>query len=99
MKFFALVWSSLKRKKSRTILTLLSIFVAFVLYGLLCTIKEAFTAGVTTAGADRLIVRHKESLIISLPGSYQARIPILPGVGSVTHFKWFNGIYYKEPKN
>jgi putative ABC transport system permease protein len=58
MRFFALVWSSLKRKKSRTILTLLSIFVAFVLYGLLCTIKEAFTAGVTMAGADRLIVRH-----------------------------------------
>ena len=59
MKFFALVWSSLKRKKSRTILTLLSIFVAFLLFGLLCAIKEAFTSGVTMAGADRLIVRHK----------------------------------------
>ena len=46
MKYFALVWSSLKRKKTRTILTLLSIFVAFLLYGLLCAVKEAFTAGV-----------------------------------------------------
>src|SRR5947209_7141414 len=99
MKFFALVWSSLKRKKSRTILTLLSIFVAFVLYGLLCTIKEAFTAGVTMAGADRLIVRHKVSLIMNLPVSYQQRMLNLPGVDSVTHFTWFNGIYQNESKN
>jgi putative ABC transport system permease protein len=99
MKFFALVWSSLRRKKTRTILTLLSIFVAFLLYGLLCTIKEAFTAGVTMAGADRLIVRHKVSLIMNLPVSYQQRIERIPGVDSVVHFTWFNGIYQNEPKN
>src|SRR5437879_12084021 len=99
MKYFALVWSSLKRKKSRTILTLLSIFVAFVLYGLLCTIKEAFTSGVTRAGADRLIVRHKVSLIMTLPVSYQSRMQNLPGVDAVTHFTWFNGIYQNETKN
>src|SRR5580765_4906658 len=80
MKFFSLVWSSLKRKKSRTILTLLSIFVAFVLYGLLCAVKEAFTAGVTMAGANRLIVRHKVSLIMSLPVSYKERMQNIPGV-------------------
>ena len=99
MKYFSLVWSSLKRKKSRTILTLLSIFVAFILYGLLCTVKEAFTAGVTMAGADRLIVRHKVSLIMALPVSYQARMQNIPGVDTVTHFTWFNGIYQNEPKN
>lgn len=99
MKYFALVWSTLKRKKTRTILTLLSIFVAFLLYGLLCTVKEAFTAGVTMAGANRLIVRHKVSLIMSLPVSYQQRILGVPGVDSVTHFTWFNGIYQNEPKN
>src|SRR5947208_2056106 len=30
MKYFALVWSSLKRKKTRTILTLLALFIAFL---------------------------------------------------------------------
>src|SRR5258705_7597412 len=99
MKYFALVWSSLKRKKTRTILTLLSIFVAFLLYGLLCAVKEAFTAGVTMAGADRLIVRLKVSLILTLPVSYQARMQSIPGVDAVTHFTWFNGIYQNEPKN
>ncbi|MEW6249287.1 MAG: ABC transporter permease, partial [Planctomycetota bacterium] len=99
MKFFALVWSNLKRRKLRTALTLLSIFVAFVLFGLLCAIKEAFTAGVTLAGADRLIVRHKVSLIMSLPVTYGPRMERLPGVASAVHFTWFNGIYQNEPKN
>jgi putative ABC transport system permease protein len=99
MKYFALVWSSLKRKKTRTILTLLSIFVAFLLYGLLCAVKEAFTAGVTMAGANRLIVRHKVSLIMSLPVSYKERMQNIQGVDSVLHFTWFNGIYQNEPKN
>src|SRR5437879_13831023 len=90
MKFFHLIWTSLKRRKLRTLLTLLSIFVAFVLYGLLCTVKEAFTAGVTMAGIDRLIVRHKVSLIMNLPESYRGRMEQIPGVASAVHFTWFN---------
>src|SRR5688572_1151479 len=99
MKFFYLVWCNLKRKKLRTTLTLLSIFVAFLLYGLLCAVKEAFTAGVSLAGADRLVVRHKVSLIMNVPASYGPRMERVPGVASVLHFTWFNGIYKDEPKN
>jgi putative ABC transport system permease protein len=99
MKYLALVWSNMKRKKLRTSLTLLSICVAFLLFGLLCTIKEAFTAGVTTAGADRLIVRHKVSLIMTLPVTYGPRMEQIPGVASAVHWTWFNGIYQNEPKN
>lgn len=99
MKFFSLVWSNLKRKKLRTSLTLLSIFIAFVLFGLLCAIKEAFTGGVALAGADRLVVRHKVSLIMLLPVNYKARMERIPGVASAVHFTWFNGIYQNESKN
>lgn len=99
MKFLSLIWSNLKRKKLRTFLTILSILVAFVLYGLLCTIKEAFTAGITMAGADRLVVRHKVSLIMTLPVNYGVRMEGIPGVASSVHFTWFNGIYQNEPKN
>lgn len=99
MKFLHLTWSNLKRKKLRTALTLLSIGVAFLLFGLLCTIKEAFTGGIAMAGADRLIVRHKVSLIMMLPASYQARMERIPGVTLVTHLTWFNGIYQNDPKN
>ncbi len=98
MKFFALVFSNLKRRKLRTILTLLSIFVAFLLFGFLCAIKEAFLAGVSIAGADRLIVRHKVSLIQPLPQSYEAKIEALPGVDAVAALTWFGGIY-QDPKD
>ena len=98
MKFLGLVWSNLKRKKLRTTLTLLSIFVAFLLFGFLCALKAAFLAGVVLAGADRLIVRHKVSLIQPLPQSYEARIAALPGVDAVASQTWFGGIY-KDPKN
>src|SRR5687768_3059200 len=98
MKFLGLVWSNLKRKKLRTALTILSILVAFLLFGFLCAIKEAFTAGVTLAGKDRLVVRHKVSIIQSLPISYEQRIAGLPGVAATAHQSWFGGIY-QDPKN
>lgn len=98
MKFLHLVWCNLKRKKLRTSLTLLSILVAFVLFGFLCAIKEALTAGVSMAGADRLITRHKISLIMLLPESYKARMLRVPGVAAAVHQTWFGGIY-QDPKN
>lgn len=99
MRYFPLVWSNLKRKKLRTLLTLLSIFVAFLLFGLLSAVEEAFTAGVNMAGADRLVVRHKVSFIMTLPQTYENRIERIPGVERAAHFTWFNGIYQNEPRN
>ena len=96
MKFLSLIWSNLMRKKLRTSLTLLSICVAFLLYGLLCTLNEALTGGVSMAGADRLVVRHKVSLIMTLPVNYKARMERIPGVATAVHFTWFNGIYQNE---
>ncbi|HLE20162.1 MAG TPA: ABC transporter permease, partial [Vicinamibacteria bacterium] len=63
MKFGGLVWANLRRRKIRTLLTLLSILVAFVLFGYLSAIRQALAQGVDVAGADRLVVRHKVSII------------------------------------
>ena len=98
MKFFPLIWSNLKRKKLRTTLTLLSILVAFILFGFLSAIKQALVGRVEVAGANRLVVRHKVSIIQSLPESYKARMERIPGVSKATHLTWFGGIY-KDPKN
>lgn len=98
MKYFHLVWSNLKRKKLRTILTLLSILIAFLLFGFLSAIQAALTAGVGVAGADRLIVRHKVTIAQLLPLSYRARIAKLSGVKEAAHASWFGGIYQK-PSN
>jgi len=98
VKFLPLLWSSLWRKKVRTIFTLLSIFVAFLLFGLLMTIRGAFTFGVQIAGVDRLVVIHKISLIMPLPVSYKGRLLSTPGVAMVSPQTWFGGVY-QDPSN
>jgi putative ABC transport system permease protein len=96
MKFGYLVWSNLKRKKLRTVLTLLSILIAFLLFGLLAAIQAALTAGVSMAGADRLVVRHKVTIAQLLPESYRARMANLPGIKEVAHATWFGGNYQQQ---
>jgi len=98
MKFLPLLWSGLWRKKVRTIFTLLSVFVAFLLFGLLMTIRGAFSFGVEIAGLDRLILIHKVSLIMPLPVSYLPRLNATEGVTMATHNTWFGGVY-QDPAN
>lgn len=93
MKYALLVLSNFKRHKTRTLLTVLSIIVAFVLFAYLAAIRKAFNAGVSVAGANRLIVRHKISLIQPLPQSYEAQIEGIDGVADATQASWFGGIY------
>src|SRR5262249_19888855 len=93
MKYLPLVWHNLWRRKVRTVFTLLSIFVAFLLFGLLMTIRTTFSLGVDIAGLDRLMVIHKISIILPLPSSYQQQLKSVPGVEVVTHNTCFGGVY------
>ena len=98
MKYFGLIWRNVWRKKIRTSLTIMSVFVAFLLFAFLSAVGKAFTAGEDLADAERLIVLEKVSIINSLPQSYQDRIASVPGVEAVSHANWFGG-YYQEPRN
>ena len=98
MKYFGLIWKNAWRKKIRTLLTVLSVLVAFLLFALLNSIGYAFRGGEDVSSAERLIVLHKISLINPLPISYQARIASTPGIEAVTHASWFGG-YYQDPRN
>ncbi len=98
MKYFRLIWKNAWRKKIRTSLTILSVFVAFLLFALLSAIGFAFRGGVDVADAERLIVIDKISLINPIPISYLNRIAATEGVEFVTHASWFGG-YYQEPRN
>ena len=93
MKFLPLVWRNLLRRKVRTTFTLLSIFIAFVLYAFLMIIRTAFSMGVDVAGVDRLMMMHKVSLIQFLPISYLRQIQTTPGVRLASHNTWFGGTY------
>ena len=72
--------------------------VAFVLFGYLSAIRVAFGMGVDVAGADRMLVIHKVSLIQPLPESYLGRVAAIDGVADVSHMTWFGGIY-QDPRN
>ncbi len=98
MKFLPLVWKNLFRRKIRTLFTVLSIVVAFILFAYLAAVRVAFSLGVEVAGADRMITMHKVSFIQPLPEAYRRRIEAVDGVVQVTHASWFGGIY-QEPQN
>jgi putative ABC transport system permease protein len=79
--------------------TLLSIVIAFLLFGMLETVDYAFSHPNTGAsGADKLITTNKYSITLPLPFADVQEIGSVPGVTAVTWLTWFGG-YYQEPKN
>ncbi|MGZ5187186.1 MAG: ABC transporter permease, partial [Caldimonas sp.] len=99
MKYLHLVWASLFRRKTRTVLTLVSIIAAFLLFGLLDAVRTSFNqAGQSANGAQRLQTGAKLSFIQPLPQSLQAQIAAVPGVKLVTYANWFGGAY-QDPHN
>jgi putative ABC transport system permease protein len=96
VKYLRLLRANLFRKKIRTLLTVGSFAVAIFLFGLLAIVRLAFNQGVEVAGADRLIVTNRMSLIQPLPLSYDARLAGMAGVRRVTHASWFGGVYQDE---
>ena len=98
MYYLQFILKNLGRKKTRTILTILSIMIAFLLFGLLRSLAAAFDQGAEIAGEDRLVSINKVTLIQPLPFSYLGKVRSLAGVESATSANWFGG-YYQEPKN
>jgi putative ABC transport system permease protein len=94
--YLPLVLSNLRRRPLRTAFTLGSILVAFLMFGVLGAITRAFSAGAELAGADRLLVIHKVSLVQPLPESYRARIRQVDGVKRVSSATWFGGVYQDD---
>jgi putative ABC transport system permease protein len=98
MRFLPLIWMNVWRRRIRTTFTLLSIFIAFLLFGIVMTVRTSFGFGVEIAGNDRLVLINKVTLILPLPISYAQRIQQTPGVEMVTHQTWFGGAY-QEARN
>ncbi|NYZ61779.1 ABC transporter permease [Luteimonas deserti] len=96
MKYLSLVWAQLFRSKTRTLLTLLSVVAAFLLFGMLDSVRVAFNSGGSVDGANRLIVASRLSITQSLPVRLQAEIEAIPGVQQVTYAMWFGGIYQDQ---
>ena len=96
MRYLPLLWAGLFRKKTRTTLTLLSIVVAFALFGLLQAVEVAFESGADAADAKRLLTTARYSIIEPLPMAHQRRIEQVPGVVGVAFADWFGAKYQNE---
>ena len=98
MKYLPLVWAGLWRKKARTVLTMLSIVIAFLLFGMLQSINQGMSGIYKDIDADRLFIEDKSSMFDGLPLAYLNRIKEVPGVRTVTHWTYFAG-FYQEARN
>jgi putative ABC transport system permease protein len=98
MKYLHLIWAALFRSKTRTFLTLLSVVTAFLLFGMLDSVRVAFNTSANVSGYNRLITTSKLSITSSLPYRLQSQIESVPGVKKASYATWFGGIY-QDPKN
>ena len=98
MKYLHLIWAALFRSKTRTLLTLLSVVAAFLLFGMLDAVRVSFNSSANVEGYDRLITTSKLSITQSLPYSLLTQIESTAGVANVSYATWFGGIY-QDPNN
>jgi putative ABC transport system permease protein len=85
--------ANLFRKRVRTILTLLSVIMAFLLFGLLQSVNTVFSSGADFVGATRLFVQARVSFTTALPVSMVPKLEAIPGVTRVAYQQWFGGVW------
>ncbi len=98
MNDWTLIRKNLFRKGLRTTLLLVSIMIAFLIYGVLAGFNDSFTRNAESGPANRMIVSNKINFTVSLPYSHVDQVARVEGVTATSHSTWFGG-YYQEPRN
>ena len=97
MTLSRLVWANLRRNKKRTILTTLSVMVAFFLFGVLRSVITTLDRAAEVGSESRLITSSASGITFLLPEAHANRLQAVEGVKSVSWANWF-GAYYQDPK-
>ena len=98
MKYLTLIWAGLWRKKTRTVLTMLSIVIAFLLFGLLQGINVGMNGVYGNLNANRLYVQSRMNMSDGMPIAYLARIRTVPHVRDSTLLAYFAG-FFRDGRN
>jgi putative ABC transport system permease protein len=93
MKYMRLVLANLGRNKRRTILTVLSVAVAFFLFASLRSVVTALDAVADVGSETRLVVTNASGITFLLPQAHAPRLEAVEGIESVSWANWFGGIY------
>lgn len=97
MKFASLVWAGMARRPLRSLFTLVSMVIAFLLFGMLQGINFGYAAVIEQQLLDRLLTDPKVPGGAPMPISTKQKIESLPGVRRVCARAVFFG-YYQDPK-
>ncbi|HEU0152311.1 MAG TPA: ABC transporter permease [Arenimonas sp.] len=92
------ILANLFHKKTRTWLTLLSVVMAFVLFGLLQSLNLVFSASPDFIGATRLVTQSRVSFTQSLPMRMVPEMDAIPGVQRVMYQQWFGAVFRENPQ-
>jgi putative ABC transport system permease protein len=89
-----LIRKNLFRKPMRTTLLLISIFIAFLVFGAMMSFNHAISN--VRSLPTRMVTLSKINFTESLPMAHYDRISRTEGVAVATHLNWFGG-YYQDP--
>jgi len=92
MKYWPLIWSGIWRKPGRTVLMLLQILVAFLLFGVLQGVKSGVDQAVAAIHADLYWV-YPADAGTTLPLALEQRIAAVPGVKHIYPDNFFGAVY------
>jgi putative ABC transport system permease protein len=98
MKYFPLIWAGFWRKRIRTVLTMLCVMTAFVLYGTLHGVTAGLDDAIDKMSATRLRVMNRVNAIDSLPMAYKSQLEALPNVEKVAFYQTMVA-YYQDQTN
>ena len=97
MRYLPLIWAAVMRKPTRAILTLLSVTVAFTLFGLMIGLNATFDMVAEKARADRIFTWPRFGGN-GVPVAVARQVAAIPGVKAVTAMNFLPG-YVQDPKN
>lgn len=95
MKFLPLIWAAVMRKPTRTILTLLSVMVAFTLFGLTIGMNATFDKVAAAAHDDRIFTNQR-FFGTGMSLAQAGQIAQLPGIARVAYLDVLTGYHGNE---
>lgn len=93
---FRLLGAHARKNWFRTALTIGSVFVAVLIFGMLRAVIAGMESALVATSQGRIVVSSAISLFAHLPKRIEPELTALPGVKAVTHWTWFGGTYIDE---
>jgi putative ABC transport system permease protein len=93
-----LVFANLRRRKRRSVLTVLGMGIAIFLFVMLRSVLTTLQDSGQVGSEQRLVVRNSIGIVFPLPIAYRNRLQNMQGVTGVSTSSWFGGTYI-EPRN